>query len=298
MAFNSAFFQNGGYRKRLYSALMLADYMGTNVVPQITNHDYEGDIQGKGSIVTIRKPFDIEVFDYENTSGMGHLKTQQSAADTEIDLEVKYAHYFNVPVGDLDRVFTDVEFTEQILTRGSKALAKKVERQILQSVYLDAATTIAITSLDDVKAWKSLMLAMTRMGELDVPVDDPSKMWAVVDPMFAYFLGISDLRDAAKTGEGDTSMRTGTAIKGKRVGGFTVYVSNNLYHPSAGATKCICGHMDALTFAGKITKTEEVRNTADFGDLIRSLICYGYKTLQSKGLVCLDVQSLAATGVS
>ncbi len=82
MAFPSAFFQNGGYRKRLYSALMLADYMGTNVVPQITNHDYEGDIQGKGSIVTIRKPFDIEVFDHENTSGMGNLKTQNIAADT------------------------------------------------------------------------------------------------------------------------------------------------------------------------------------------------------------------------
>ncbi len=201
-------------------------------------------------------------------------------------------------MGDLDRVFTDVEFTEQILTRGSKALAKKVERQILQSVYLDAATTIPVTNLDSDKAWKSLMLALTKMSELDVPVDDPSKMWAVVDPMFAYFLGISDLRDQSKVGGGESSMRTGTAIKGKMVGGFTVYVSNNLYKPSAGACKVICGHMDALTFAGKITKTEEVRNPSDFGDLIRSLICYGYKTLQTKGLTCIDVQSLASTGVS
>ena len=38
--------------------------------------------------------------------------------------------------------------------------------------------------------------------------------------------------------------------------------------------------------------------TAGPEDLIRSLICYSYKTLQAKGLVCLDVQSLASTGVS
>ena len=78
---------------------------------------------------------------------------------------------------------------------------------------------------------------------------------------------------------------------------FTVYVNNQL--PAAAATKdywggaatgtaarrvLLAGHKSAVTFASQITKVETLRNPRDFGDLVRGMQTFGWKTLLSKAL--------------
>ena len=110
----------------------------------------------------------------------------------------------------------------------------------------------------------------------------------VIDPITAYFLLGSELRLATTTGGTNEMIQTGELDK--PIAGFKLFMSNNL-QASASAAKVIFGHRDALTFAAKITKSETVRDTEDFQDLIRSLVVYGFKAVQSDAFGCMDVTS-------
>ena len=46
----------------------------------------------------------------------------------------------------------------------------------------------------------------------------------------------------------------------------------------------MAGHKSAVTFASQMTKMETVRNPSDFGDYVRGLNVYGYKTIIPTGL--------------
>ena len=78
---------------------------------------------------------------------------------------------------------------------------------------------------------------------------------------------------------------------------FMVYVTNQL--PAAAATQdywggaaagtaarrvLMAGHKSAVTFASQMTKLEDLRNPRDFGQLVRGLQVFGWKTLLPKAL--------------
>jgi hypothetical protein len=46
----------------------------------------------------------------------------------------------------------------------------------------------------------------------------------------------------------------------------------------------LAGHKSAVTFASQMTKMETVRNPNDFGDYVRGLNVFGYKTLLPQAL--------------
>lgn len=270
-----------------YSTYMQAKYYGDNVVPLISNHDWSGDLNKVGDTVTIRKRPSVQV--YDGVIGED-LQQQASLADDTLTLSIDYFNYFNVPISDIDKFESDIDFATQILDEGEKAMSNKVETRVLSSIYSSATSTVTAAALDASNALKFFMQAALKLNLLNVPQDN---RWAVIDMYTAYFLGLTELRVANTTGEGaPTSLRTGVAYD-KPIAGFKCYASNNL-SSTASLSHVICGHMDALCFAGQIKDSETVRNPKQFGDLLRSKIVYGYKVVKPDALVHMDVTSFGS----
>lgn len=291
---NAGHLPNGNYRPTIYSKYMQAVYLGTNVVPQIANHDWEGEVSAVGDRVVIRRRPSVEVFDYQVGQD---LQRQGTLADAATTLFISYANYFNIPINDVERFQSDINFQAELLDEGARALSTRVEQRVLRAVYADAGATLPVTYATDAAtsakaALGGLLQAASTMNENNVP---DQNRYAVIDPRTAYYLFQSDLKAAYLTGNPNTTLQT--AKVEYPVAGMTIYISNNLLINYAGTSvKAICGHTDAITFAGQINTSETVRNPNDFGDLIRAMIAYGYRTVRAEALVCLNISGAGLSG--
>lgn len=144
----------------------------------------------------------------------------------------------------------------------------------------------------------SVITAMSSvLDEQNVPDTD---RFLVINPLVRSYLMNSNLQQAYMTGDPQSVLRNG---KIGTIDRFTIYVSNLLPTAAAGqnfnatttgtgiaanavARKCmIAGHSTAISFAAQIAKVENLQNPNDFGQLVRGLNIYGYKTLKPEALV-------------
>lgn len=272
---------NGKFVPQLYSARLQAKYFAENVVPLIANHDYDGEISKLGDTVNIRKRPNVDIKDYV----LGQdLVPQEGLADESIQLTIDYADYFDLPIRDVDKFEADIDFAMITLDEAAKGLSTKAERRVLQSIYTSATSTVSGGTLTAATVVQMILQCGLKLNQLNVPQTD---RYLIVDPTTAYLLNLSDLKAAYITGDGATPLRDGNAAA-KPIGGFKVYVSNNLSITTTTA-KCIAGHRDALCFASQINQTETIRNQNDFGNLLRGLNTYGFKVVKPEALCLLDV---------
>jgi hypothetical protein len=148
----------------------------------------------------------------------------------------------------------------------------------------------------------NLILKMgAALDEQNVP---ESGRWLLMSPYDRQVLMQSNLAQAYFTGDQSSIVRTG---KIGMIDRFTVYVSNMLPRraadkawvsgqtdPSTGAAwdttdnnaqrMIVAGTKDAITHASQVTKTEQLRNQSDFGDLVRGLNVYGRKVVKPEAL--------------
>ena len=151
-----------------------------------------------------------------------------------------------------------------------------------------ATAPVALTAANVLATLTALAGAL---DEQNIPETD---RWLVIDPLTRQILMQSNLAQAQFMGDDKSMVRNG---KIGMIDRFTVYVSNQL--PKAAATQdyfgaaaagtakrrlILAGHKSAVTFASQMTKMETVRNPSDFGDYIRGLNVYGWKTIIPTGL--------------
>ncbi len=135
------------------------------------------------------------------------------------------------------------------------------------------------------------------LDEQNVP---DTERFLVITPAVRNLLMGSSLQQAYLTGDPQSILRNG---KIGTIDRFTVYVSNLLPTAAAGqnfdatttgtgisanavARKCmIAGQKTAITFASQIAKVESLPNPGDFGNLIRGLNVFGFKTIKPESLV-------------
>jgi hypothetical protein len=285
IARTGASLSNGNFVPKTFSTLMQALYHTTHVVPLISNRDYEGDINKVGDTVYIRKTPSVETFDY--TIGQD-LEKQGTLADDMTSLTIDYGTYFNVPLNDVDEFMSDIDIQKIVGVQGALAIGDRIERRVLQSVWSSASSTITAAAVDATNALKFVRQSALALTQLNVPDD---KRWMVLDPIFAYFLLGSELRLATTTG--GINNTNSTYKIAQPICGFDIYVSNNLL-ANGSTSKILFGHMDALSFASKFQKSEIVRDTKDFADLVRSLSLYGYKVTKAEAMGCINVTSFGA----
>ena len=240
------------------------------MIPAIANHDWEGEIKGKGSKVIIRVIPTIIIGDY----GIGGTINYQDLDDEKLELLIDRAKYWAFKVDDVDEVQADINIVNSATGDAAEQMKITVDTDVLAGVYSDAATALGTTVVQasNVLAW--IISAGTILDEANVP---ESGRWLVIPPWIGGFIKQSDLKGANVTGDSVSPLRNGLLGQIDR---FTVFTSNLLAlsgTSETGTYHCIAGTKHFISFASQFVRTDTLRLQNSFGDALRGLKVYGFK---------------------
>ena len=319
MAFNSASGHNnlpsGNFTPEIFSQKVLKFFRRASVVEDITNTDYAGEIENFGDTVRIIKEPTITVSSYAR----GAVVNPQDLADDQITMAVDQANAFGFKIDDIEERQSHVNFEALATSSGAFSLKRKYDANVLQAISdgaglagaddasLSGGLTTTNTSLGtasapiNVKSTKdnaiNLMLLMARvLDDQSVPEEN---RWFVAPPAFYenLFGAGAKFAEVQVTGDGTSPLRNGLVMQGN-IAGFACYKSTALN--STGGTDqvtmtglatdaseniVLAGHMSSTATASHIAKTEVVRSTETFSDIIRGLHVFGRKVLRPEAIV-------------
>lgn len=281
---------------QIWSGKLQVKFYKSTVLGEITNNDWEGEIKGMGDTINIRTIPTITINSY--TKGMN--LTSQVPQSTPLTLNISKGKYFAVVLDDVDAVQADVKLMDMFTNDASQQMKIAIDGDVLGSVYADAASgnygatagvssgnlNLGVTGTPRQVTSSTVLNLILDMGqaldEQNVPEDG---RWIVMPPWMAALIKNSDLKQAYLTGDSVSPLRNG---KLGMIDRFTLYVSNNLTKVTDGSYSTyniIAGTRDAVSFASQITNVESIRSTTTFGNIMRGLNIYGFKTVKPEALV-------------
>lgn len=281
---------SGTFIPQIWSSKLVEKFYAATVFAAIANTNYEGEIKGQGDTVHIRTIPTLTINDY----AVGQTLVNQRPNSNIVDLVINQGKYWSAIVDDVMVVQADLNMMNIWAGDASEQMKIAVDRDILAvlGAQVDSAnrglTAGAISSNINLGV-TGTPLALTKVNIIDTLVDINETLsqrnipevgrWFVIPFWAASLIKKSDLKDAMISGDSVSIMRNG------RIGmidGCTIYVSNNLPNVSDSGFNCsniLGGHMNALTFASQLVKTETLRAESTFGDIMRGLQVYGYKMI-------------------
>jgi len=309
---------SGNFAPEIFSQKVLKFFRRASVIEDITNTDYAGEIENFGDTVKIIKEPTVTVSSYQR----GSVVNPQDLADDQISMVVDNANAFAFKIDDIEERHSHINFEALATSSGAFALKRKYDAAVLQHIS-DAAgiaasavsgttltNTVAAGTLGTANApinvetddnGINLMLAMARLLD-DQSVPEENR-WFVAPPIFyeKMFQAGNKIAEVQVTGDASSPLRNGLAINGS-FAGFRCYKSTALN--STGGTDqvtltdgsatlatdgsenvVLAGHMSAVATASHIAKTEVVRSTESFSDVIRGLHVFGRKVLRQEAVV-------------
>ena len=305
---------SGNFAPQIFSQKVLKFFRRASVAEDITNTDYTGEIENFGDTVNIIKEPTITVSSYTR----GSVVNTQNLADDQITLTVDQANAFAFKIDDIEERHSHVNFEALATSSGAFSLKRKYDANVLQALSdgaglagaddasLSGGLTTTNTSLgtasspinvatDD--AGINLMLLMARvLDDQSVPEEN---RWFVAPPVFYenMFQAGNKIAEVQVTGDASSNLRNGLATPGT-LAGFNCYKSTALN--STGGTDqvtmtglatdasenvILAGHISAAATASHIAKTEVVRSTESFSDVVRGLHVFGRKVLRPEAIV-------------
>ena len=318
MAFGSAAgygnLPSGNFTPQIFSQKVLKFFRRASVAEDITNTDYTGEIENFGDTVNIIKEPTITVSSYTR----GSVVNTQDLADDQITLTVDQANAFAFKIDDIEERQSHINFEALATSSGAFALKRKYDANVLQAISdgagiagaddasLSGGLTTTNTSLgtasspinveaDD--AGINLMLLMARvLDDQSVPEEN---RWFVAPPIFyeKMFQAGNKIAEVQVTGDASSNLRNGLATPGT-LAGFSCYKSTAL-NSTAGTDQVtlsgvatdasenviLAGHISSTATASHIAKTEVVRSTESFSDVVRGLHVFGRKVLRPEAIV-------------
>ena len=318
MAFGSAAgygnLPSGNFTPQIFSQKVLKFFRRASVAEDITNTDYTGEIENFGDTVNIIKEPTITVSQYTR----GSVVNTQNLADDQITLTVDQANAFAFKIDDIEERQSHINFEALATSSGAFSLKRKYDANVLQAISdgagiagaddasLSGGLTTTNTSLgtasspinveaDD--AGINLMLLMARvLDDQSVPEEN---RWFVAPPIFyeKMFQAGNKIAEVQVTGDASSNLRNGLATPGT-LAGFTCYKSTALNSTSgtdqitlsgvatdASENVILAGHISSTATASHIAKTEVVRSTESFSDVVRGLHVFGRKVLRPEAIV-------------
>ena len=305
---------SGNFAPQIFSQKVLKFFRRASVAEDITNTDYTGEIENFGDTVNIIKEPTITVSSYTR----GSVVNTQNLADDQITLTVDQANAFAFKIDDIEERHSHVNFEALATSSGAFSLKRKYDANVLQALSdgaglagaddasLSGGLTTTNTSLgtasspinvatDD--AGINLMLLMARvLDDQSVPEEN---RWFVAPPIFyeKMFQAGNKIAEVQVTGDASSNLRNGLATPGT-LAGFQCYKSTALNSTSgtdqvtmtglatdASENVILAGHISAAATASHIAKTEVVRSTESFSDVVRGLHVFGRKILRPEALV-------------
>ena len=318
MAFGSAAgygnLPSGNFTPQIFSQKVLKFFRRASVAEDITNTDYTGEIENFGDTVNIIKEPTISVSAYTR----GSVVNTQNLADDQITLTVDQANAFAFKIDDIEERQSHINFEALATSSGAFSLKRKYDANVLQAISdgagiagaddasLSGGLTTTNTSLgtasspinveaDD--AGINLMLLMARvLDDQSVPEEN---RWFVAPPIFyeKMFQAGNKIAEVQVTGDASSNLRNGLATPGT-LAGFSCYKSTAL-NSTAGTDQVtlsgvatdasenviLAGHISSTATASHIAKTEVVRSTESFSDVVRGLHVFGRKVLRPEAIV-------------
>ena len=305
---------SGNFAPQIFSQKVLKFFRRASVAEDITNTDYTGEIENFGDTVNIIKEPTITVSSYTR----GSVVNTQNLADDQITLTVDQANAFAFKIDDIEERHSHVNFEALATSSGAFSLKRKYDANVLQSLADgagiagadDASLSGGLTTTDSTigtagtpinvetdDAGINLMLKMARlMDDQSVPEEN---RWFVAPPIFyeKMFQAGNKIAEVQVTGDASSNLRNGLATPGT-LAGFTCYKSTALNSTNGtdqvtmsglatdGSENVIlAGHISACATASHIAKTEVVRSTESFSDVVRGLHVFGRKVLRPEALV-------------
>ena len=318
MAFGSAAgygnLPSGNFAPQIFSQKVLKFFRRASVAEDITNTDYTGEIENFGDTVNIIKEPTITVSSYTR----GSVVNTQNLADDQITLTVDQANAFAFKIDDIEERHSHVNFEALATSSGAFSLKRKYDANVLQTLSDGAG----IAGADDASLSGGLTTTNSALGTASAPInvetddaginlmllmarvlDDQSvpeeNRWFVAPPIFyeKMFQAGNKMAEVQVTGDGSSNLRNGLATPGT-LAGFRCYKSTAL-NSTAGTDQVtlsgvatdasenviLAGHISAAATASHIAKTEVVRSTESFSDVVRGLHVFGRKVLRPEALV-------------
>ena len=305
---------SGNFAPEIFSQKVLKFFRRASVVEDITNTDYAGEIEQFGDTVRIIKEPTITVSSYTR----GSVVNAQDLADDQITMVVDNANAFAFKIDDIEERHSHVNFEALATSSGAFALKRKYDANVLQAISDGAGlagaddaslsggltttnsalgTASAPINVETDDAGINLMLLMARtLDDQSVPEEN---RWFVAPPIFyeKMFQAGNKIAEVQVTGDASSPLRNGLAIPGT-LAGFRCYKSTAL-NSTAGTDQVtltgvatdaseniiLAGHMSSTSTASHIAKTEVVRSTESFSDVIRGLHVFGRKVLRPEAVV-------------
>ena len=305
MAFNSASGHNnlpsGNFTPEIFSQKVLKFFRRASVAEDITNTDYAGEIENFGDTVRIIKEPTITVSSYAR----GSVVSPQDLADDQITMVVDQANAFAFKIDDIEERQSHVNFEALATSSGAYSLKRKYDANILQAMADGAGNTgtsvgtaaspIDITGSGNEDAAVNLLMTMARI--LDDQTVPEENRWFVAPPIFyenAFKAG-AKFAEVQVTGDGTTPLRNGLVMAGN-IAGFNCYKSTALNNSGTDVVTItsqdttndfvvLAGHMSSTATASHIAKTEVVRSTETFSDIVRGLHVFGRKVIRPEAIV-------------
>jgi len=309
---------SGNFAPEIFSQKVLKFFRRASVVEDITNTDYAGEIENFGDTVRVIKEPTVTVSSYQR----GSVVNPQDLADDQITMVVDQANAFAFKIDDIEERQSHVNFEALATSSGAFALKRKYDATVLQAISDGAgiaASAVSGTTLTTTAAAGdigtanapinvetddngiNMMLAMARLLD-DQSVPEENR-WFVAPPIFYQKMlqAGNKLAEVQVTGDNSSPLRNGLALPGT-FAGFRCYKSTALNSTGgtdqvtltdASATLAtdasenivLAGHMSAVSTASHIAKTEVVRSTESFSDVIRGLHVFGQKVLRQEAVV-------------
>ena len=314
MAFTSASgysnLPNGNFTPEIFSQKVLKFFRRASVVEDITNTDYAGEIDNYGDTVRIIKEPTITVSAYSR----GATVSPQDLADDQTTMVVDQANAFAFKIDDIEERQSHVNFEALATSSGAYSLKRKYDANILTSMVGGAgitgesgaavqqvsglgtvATPVDLgTGTGDADAAINLMLKMARsLDDQSIPEEN---RFFVAPPAFyeLLFSAGAKFAEVQVTGDNTSPLRNGLVMQGN-IAGMKCYKTTALNDSGtdivtlsglgAGEFAILAGHMSSTATASHIAKTEVVRATDTFSDIVRGLHVFGRKVLRPEGLV-------------
>ena len=305
---------SGNFAPSIFSQKVLKFFRRASVAEDITNTDYTGEIENFGDTVNIIKEPTLTVSAYTR----GSVVNAQDLADDQITMTVDQANAFAFKIDDIEERHSHVNFEALATSSGAFALKRKFDANILQSMSDGAG----LAGADDASLSGGLTTTNTALGTASAPInvetndaginlmllmarvlDDQSvpeeNRWFVAPPIFyeKMFQAGNKMAEVQVTGDASSNLRNGLATPGT-LAGFRCYKSTAL-NSTAGTDQVtlsgvatdasenviLAGHISAAATASHIAKTEVVRSSESFSDVVRGLHVFGRKVLRPEALV-------------
>ena len=283
-----------------WSAKFVEQFYNVTFYDQISNTDYQGEIKGMGDKVIIPMSPTVAISDY----AIGDTLTYERPSHSTVILDIDRAKKFTFQTNDVEKLQSKPNYVAKFSESAAEQMRITIDADVLDTTYLtphadNVGATAGVNSnslalgatapaadgdslvvgdgtSSTVDPYVILSRMATVLDEQNVP---DTGRYAIVSPQFRHMMQMSPKALAFIQG-GDQELLRKSYVG--MVDRFKIFVSNQVPAETVNTKRVehiIAGHPAALTFASQMTQMEQLRNPTDFGDLVRGLNVYGFKTV-------------------